>query len=176
MSIISLTYLTGCLLYNKLFEKVPRKLLFVLSFVGFIIALLLMGPSEFLSLPKAFYTVIGAYPLLGFCQIFVFIPIIPEMIERVQDSLGVKEGESAKIDMLLSDAVNEAYVLIYAISAFLSPLIGGCLYMIYGMRKTCDIVAAANLVYVLILISFNCGFNVYKENVNFNERRKSNND
>ena len=57
-------------------------------------------------------------------------------------------------------------------SAFVSPLIGGTLYMLYGMKKTFDIIALINIVYVFILFTFNCGFNVYKENQVFAESRK----
>ena len=76
------------------------------------------------------------------------------------------------MDLVLSDVINESYVLIYAISAFVSPLIGGTLYMLYGMRKTFDIIAAVNIVYVVILFTFNCGLNVYKEDQIFSEKRK----
>ena len=143
------------------------------AFIGFVVALILMGPSDFLGLPDELYTVIGAFPLLGFCQVFVFLPIIPEMIERIQFSLKIKEGVNPSLDLRLSDVINESYVLIYAISAFVSPLIGGTLYMLYGMRKTFDIIAAVNIVYVVVLFTFNCGFNVYKENQVFEESRKT---
>ena len=80
------------------------------------------------------------------------------------------------MDLLLSDVINESYVLVYAISAFVSPLIGGTLYMLYGMRKTFDIIAAVNILFVVILFTFNCSLNVYKEDKVFEKSRKVQNE
>ena len=58
---------------------------------------------------------------------FVFIPIIPEMLERLQVDLKMVEGEDINLDNALNDKVNDAYGLIYAFSTFVSPLIGTAL-------------------------------------------------
>ena len=93
--------------------------------------MLLMGPSRLLKFPTGLGTVIMGYPLLGICQVFVFIPIIPEMLERLQVDLKICEDDEPHVK--LNDMANEAYVLIYAISSFLSPLIGSYLYTNFGM-------------------------------------------
>jgi hypothetical protein len=46
------------------------------------------------------------------------------MIERIQVDLGITEGEDEEVDAALNDKINDAYGLIYALSNFLSPIIG----------------------------------------------------
>lgn len=83
-----------------------------------------MGPSQYLNLPDKLWIVVSAFPLIGIFQVFVFIPIIPEMLERLQVDLGIVEGEDEKVDNALNDKVNDAYGFIYAFANFVSPLIG----------------------------------------------------
>lgn len=66
----------------------------------------------------------AAFPVLGFMQVFTFIPIIPEMLERLQVDFNVKEGENQKLENSINDKVNDAYGFMYAFSTFVSPLIG----------------------------------------------------
>jgi hypothetical protein len=84
MSLISFFYLIGCLLLPYTCGNSPRKLQFFIAFVGFSISMFFMGPSRLLHFPVSKSVMILGYPLLGLCQVFVFIPIIPEMIERLQ--------------------------------------------------------------------------------------------
>jgi len=60
--------------------------------------MLLMGPSEWLGLPDDFTLIMAGFPVLGIFQVFVFIPIIPEMLERLQVDLDIREGEDPKLD------------------------------------------------------------------------------
>jgi hypothetical protein len=92
MSTISFFYLFGCVLLPYTCAKSPRKFQFFMSFIGFTVCMVLMGPSKFLKLPRELTVMFPAYPLLGICQVFVFIPIIPEMIERLQVSLEISDG------------------------------------------------------------------------------------
>lgn len=69
----------------------------------------------------------AAFPVLGFMQTFTFIPIIPEMLERLQVDLNLKEGSNEKLENSLNDKVNDAYGFVYAFSTFVSPLIGSSL-------------------------------------------------
>ena len=100
---------------------------------------------------------------MGIFQVFVFIPIIPEMIERIQVDLEIAEGEHEDVDLALNDQVNEAYTLLYAFAMFISPLLGSYLHSTLGSRKTCDYVAIVNLGVAAISFVFNCGFFVFSE-------------
>lgn len=63
----------------------------------------------------------------------MFIPIIPEMIERLQVDLDIVEGENELVDMKLNDQVNEAYTMLFAVATFISPLMGTGLYNVFEM-------------------------------------------
>ena len=115
----------------------------------------------------------ACFPIIGFFQVFVFIPIIPEMIERLQVSNNIKEGQDELLDGQLNDKVNDMYGLIYALSMFISPLIGSQLYTVYGSSTTCDVCALFNLVFGVVIFVLNCGFFFVQENRKFKQKLAS---
>lgn len=84
----------------------------------------MLGPSQLLSLPDELWIVVSAFPIIGIFQVFIFIPMIPEMLERLQVDLDIVEGEDESVDNALNDKVNDAVGFIFAFSNFVSPLIG----------------------------------------------------
>jgi phosphatidylglycerophosphatase A len=107
------------------------------------------------------------------------------MLERLQVDLDIVEGLDEKIDLQLSDKVNEAYTMLFAISTFISPLIGSGLceyyndktgsgdehsYEAVGMPITCDFVGMVNLGFALICFIFNLGIFPLAENKKFNKK------
>ena len=166
----SVIYLFGALLLPYTCESSPRRLQFFLATVGFSISIFMLGPSAFFGLPQNYWIVIASFPLQGLCQVFVFIPIIPEMLERLQVNLNVATGEDELIDAQINDKCNDAYGLIYALSMFVGPLIGSAMNTTFGSVKTCDYLGFANLGFAVLLFIFNCGPFVYAENRKFQER------
>ena len=148
-----------CLILPHYLETTfPRKLQFVIAMVGFGFTSFLMGPSDILGFPTTNYWFIcAAFPVMGIFQYFVFIPIIPEMLERMQVDLGVVEGEDEAMDNAINDKVNDAYGLIYALSNFVAPLIGSMMYSQFGSPKSCDYLAFANFGLCILFFIFNCG-------------------
>jgi len=101
--------------------------------IGFAVACALLGPCNYLGFDsKNYWLQVASFPILGIWQVFVFIPIIPEMIERLQVKLEISEGRDEFLDAMLNDKCNDAYGLIYASSMFFSPLIGSALHTAYG--------------------------------------------
>lgn len=139
----------------------------MVAMIGFGFVMFLMGPSKILDLPLKAGLTISAFPFLGLFQVFVFIPIIPEMIERMQVKLNIREGEDEYVDAMLNDKCNDMYGLVYALSMFLGPLIGDALQSRFGYRTTCDVFAYINFGWALILFIFNCGPMVIGENKRF---------
>lgn len=128
IGVSSIAYLIGCVLLPYTCEHAPRKLMFVFAMIGFGLSMFLMGPSEWLKLPgDNMWIIASAFPILGICQVFVFIPIIPEMYERIQTDLNIAEGADPEAEAALNDKVNDSYGLIYALSNFLSPIIGSAM-------------------------------------------------
>ena len=89
------------------------------------------------------------------------------MIERLQVSLTISEGEDEEVDEMLNDKVNDAYGFIYAFSNFVAPLIGSYLYEYFGHRNTFDFIAVADFVFGITIFAVNCGFWVFSENRQF---------
>ncbi len=64
-----------------------------------------------------------SFPLLGIFQVLVFLPIIPELIERLVVDLRIEEGRNEYVDTKLNDKCNDAYGLMFSLIMFLGPLI-----------------------------------------------------
>ena len=58
----------------------------------------------------------------------VFLPIIPELIERLTVSLKIEEGRNEYVDTRLNDKCNDAYGLMFSAVMFLGPLFGSKMY------------------------------------------------
>ena len=104
ISIPAFFYVFGSLALPYTCEHSPRKWLFFIAFVGFGIQMFFMGPSRILRFGELdektkMWMTIFSLPFNGIFQIFVFIPIIPEMLERLQVDLDIVEGEDEKIDL-----------------------------------------------------------------------------
>ena len=54
------------------------------------------------------------------------------MIERIQVDLQIIEGKNEAVDATLNDKINDAYGLVYALSNFVSPIIGAALEKQFG--------------------------------------------
>lgn len=134
------------------------------------VCMLMMGPSEMIGLPNELWIIIAGFPILGIFQVFVFIPIIPEMLERLQVTLNISEGEDADVDDMLNDKVNDAYGFIYAFSNFIAPLMGSYLYEYVDHRKTFDYIAIADFSFGILILFVNCGPWVFSENRRFKEQ------
>lgn len=73
----------------------------MIAMLGFGLCMILLGPSVWFGFPQgeaALYPMIAAFPFLGIFQVFVFIPIIPELFERLTYELNIKEGEDEIVD------------------------------------------------------------------------------
>jgi MFS family permease len=93
----AVAYLGCCLLFEHLFGKVSRKLLFVISLLIAGFSMFLFGPSLLLGLPDSYWFLVSSLFFLGIVQAFFFIPLIPEMIERMQVDLNIIEGENEEL-------------------------------------------------------------------------------
>ena len=92
------------------------------------------------------------------------------MIDRLKVSLNIKEGNDPILDGMLSDKVNDAYGFFYALSMFVSPIIGSNLYTNTDANRTATYVGIFNVSYSIILFVFNCGPFVFSENRKFQKK------
>jgi predicted MFS family arabinose efflux permease len=101
--------------------------------------MLFLGPSPLTGLPQTKEIIWLAFPLMGIFQTFVFIPSIPEMLEKMQ-----YKHSNENVDVI-SEKVNDAYGFIFALTNFVSPIIGAYLYEKMGPRHTSTFVAIINI-------------------------------
>ena len=102
---------------------------------------------------------------------FVFVPIIPEILERLQVGLKIPDTDDVLYEKL-NDKVNDAYGFMYALTNFVAPLLGSNVFGVEGMRSTFDIIALSDLGYGVILFIFNCGIFFISEDRTFKEELK----
>ena len=69
---------------------------------------------------------------MGFAQTFMFVPTMPEMIERMQIELNIVEGKDEVLDSRLNDKINDMYGFTYSLAMFIAPLVGSNIYTYYG--------------------------------------------
>ena len=84
----------------------------------------------------------------------------------------ISEGQYAAVDLSLTDKVNDAYGVFYAGSQLVSPVIGSELKTRLGAAQSCDVAAAFNLFFALVLFTFNGGPSVLSENRDMKKRLK----
>lgn len=95
----------GCLSLPYTCGNGSRRFLFMVAFFGFGVCTFFMGPSVLLNLKymvgdklmiKLMVSI--SFIMFGFLQVIIFIPIIPEMLERMQVAYKISEGENEEID------------------------------------------------------------------------------
>ena len=167
MSLPAFFYLGSILLFPYTCEQTSRKFLFLVSMFGFAVSIFCLGPSEILGFPDSVWLIATSQPLMGIFMMCITIPVIPEMLERLQVDLQISEGLNEEVDLALNDKVNEALALLGALAQVISVLAGGFMYESIGPDKTCDYIAFFNIGFGIILFIFNCGFFVFKEDREF---------
>ena len=79
--------------------------------------------------------------VLGFSCAWIFVPLMPEIIEAVQDKEQIQENED------LNDKASGLFNFSYAIGCLVAPILGGAFNELWGFRTTCDVMAMSSLVF-----------------------------
>lgn len=171
LSSLTVTYVIGCMLMPHCCEHLPRRFLFMVCILGFAVTLILFGPSKMFPTDNKILPII-AFPLLGIFQVGVFIPIIPEIYDRLKVHLKIQTGDEIG-EIALNNKVNDTYGFFYALSMFAGPNIGTQLAKLYNPegkddinanRGVSDVMVIVNLVWFFILFFFNGFIYVFQEN------------
>ena len=158
-----LMYALSSALVTYIIRRFPRRLFVFFSFLLASLSLLFMGPSSLLNLPNYLWVIVIGLVMNGIAQGFIFIPVLPEIIESVYVKENVVPGENYHIDMLINDKAAGLYGTFYATGQIIAPILGGVLYDTTNNRITCDILAVTCLCYSFIYFFGNVGFKVFKE-------------
>ena len=93
---------------------------------------------------------------------FVFIPILPEMLDALYAAKGITEGENERTDMIIADKAAGLYGAFYSVGMILSPIIGGLAYEFFegyhdkrAFNKTCDVWAVGSLAFTVLYLCWN---------------------
>jgi hypothetical protein len=77
----ALMYMISTILTGYISYIMPKRLFILFSFVSLALGLFLMGPSSILGLPNYIWLFLIGLGLTDAAQGFLFIPILPEIIE-----------------------------------------------------------------------------------------------
>jgi MFS family permease len=128
LSVDSITYIIGTILVGYISDKLSKRIFILLCLAGCSISLIVMGPSYYLGLPNELWILIVGLALEGAFLGFIFIPILPEMIECLYDKHKLVEGRDERIDAMISDKAAGLYGSFYSIGMIISPLLGSLIY------------------------------------------------
>ena len=151
-------YLFSCMLLPILFKKVPRRLQYVLCFIGCTIGSILMGPTF---IPDHLAVVCAGMLLIGAVQSLSFIPCLPEAIDQTLIRFRIVEGANEELDCAMHDTLSSLSTLLYSASNLVSPIIGGALYDLFGYVLTTQVSAVLMLLVTFLYLFLNCGFSVF---------------
>jgi MFS family permease len=127
-SVCFVFFLGSCLVVGEIVSLLPKRVFMALSYTICILALLLLGPSRILGLPNSVYILIGGQALLGIGMGFVFIPIMPEMIDALYAAKGIQEGEDERVDSIVADKAAGLYGLFYSTGMMIAPILGSFIF------------------------------------------------
>jgi MFS family permease len=82
-------------------------------------------------------------------EAFIYVPLLPILIEALQESLQIGENEE------LNDKASSMFNLSNAIGCIIGPIMGGFFNDMVGFRATCDTMAFLALTYSIAFFIFN---------------------
>jgi MFS family permease len=157
ISMPALFYVISGNIVGVVIDKAPRRVFICFAFLIMAVSNFLMGPSKLLFLPPELWIFFVGYAINGISQGFIFIPILPEVLEAVYQKRKIVEGDDEIMDGVINDKAAALYGLFYAIGAISAPLLGSFVYNLLNNDwwYTCDVFAIISSVYVVIFFVFN---------------------
>lgn len=92
-------------------------------------------------------------------------------MDRLQLKYQAKEGKDDHILYAINDKVNDCNSFGYALGCFLGPVVGSALAdALKSPYMPGEIMFVLDILVVLFLFTFNCGFTVFQENHEFQKK------
>ncbi len=86
---------------------------------------------------------------LGVSCALIFVPLLSEIIDAVQEKENMGENED------LNDMASGMFNSSYAIGCLIAPILGGFLNDQVGFRRTCDFMAFGAVVFMFLYFAVN---------------------
>ena len=165
IGIPSMFYVISCNIVGRIVDKAPRRIFLIVSLFGMTASGFLLGPSQILGMPDSVPLLLCATCFNAIAQGFIFIPVLPEVIDSVYQGRGIVEGEDDLLEAVLNDKAAALYGLFYAIGAIIAPLLGSFVYNQTkgNWRLTCDCFAILAGVFSVLFLVGNVLPDIHKE-------------
>lgn len=147
-ALVCLTYALSAPFIGLLTKIMARRYVTCCSFFIATIALFMFGPSKLLGFGKNLAISTVGLGLLGVGCSVIFVPLLSEIIEGVQEKENI--GESAELNDKAAGLFNTSY----AIGCIIAPILGGFLNEKYGFETTCDIMACSSFAFGVFYFLF----------------------
>lgn len=165
LAIPAICYVFSAAVVGYIIDYAPRRIFLLVTFVVMLASLILMGPSYLLHLPKQVWIFFIGFGLNGIAQGFLFIPILPEVIDAIYQKNGIIEGEDEYIDGIISDKAAGLYGSFYSLGVISAPLLGSLAYELTNENwyQTCDVFAIICASYIVIFFLGNVLPDIHKD-------------
>ena len=111
----------------------------------------MLGPSKLLLFPSEnkILSIIG-FELLGVTTATVFVPLLAEIIDAIEEKEGIKDCSQ------INDKASASFNIAGSIGTIVGPILGGALDDMFGFESTCDILACSaavlGVIYLLVAV------------------------
>ena len=119
-------------------KKFPVRYITQISFFIGALAIFMLGPSDLLRLPENSIplSIIG-FLILGITTATVFVPLLAEIIDAIEEKEGVKDCSQ------INDKASASFNIAGSLGTIIGPILGGALSDKFGFAGTCDILACS---------------------------------
>eukprot|EP00347_Sterkiella_histriomuscorum_P005636 403355840 len=148
-ALICLVYTLCSPIVGHFSQKIKKIYITQAAFIFASISLFFFGPSKLLHFPDSLTFMIIGMVLLGFSCSLIFVPLLPEIIDAVQDKENIGENNE------LNDKASSLFNMSYAIGCLIAPILGGAFNDSYKYRTTCDIFAVSAATFAVIYFFIN---------------------
>ena len=151
-ALFSLTWGVGSPVVGFVCQHINRRVVVCLSFIVVGVSLLLTGPSKAIGIAESMGIVLVGLALLGFGVSGCVVPLLPEIVDAINEEEKEKAGGEAKQNSQVADKAAALYNMSFALGAILGPPIGGAIDDARGFSFTCDIFALTSFAFAVIYL------------------------
>ena len=122
-------------------KKFPVRYITQFSFFIGAVAIFMLGPSHVLHFPDRNIPLsVAGFLVLGVTTATVFVPLLAEIIDAIEEKEGVKDCSQ------INDKASASFNIAGSLGTIIGPILGGALCDEYGFEGTCDTLACSAVV------------------------------